>query len=176
MTNTQNLIRIALIFIISIVAQLFIFNNLQFFGFINPYIYILIVMTLPLGASTGTIMTIGFVAGLIIDMFCNTPGMHAGAMVLASFLRQYILKFIALHNDYELDVMPDLHTYDTAWYLKYATLMVTVHHVTLFSLEQFDTLFFWPTLLRIILSILFTLVFIVLIQMLIPIGSKNKRV
>lgn len=175
MTNTQNLIRIALIFIVSIVAQLLIFNNLQFLGFVNPYIYVLIVMTLPLGASTGTIMTIGFLSGLIIDMFCDTPGMHAGSMVLVGFLRQYILKFIALHNDYTLDAMPDIRTYDTTWYLKYATLMVAVHHITLFSLEQFDTLFFWPTLLRIILSILFTLIFIVLIQMLVPIGSKGKR-
>ena len=175
MTNTQNLIRIALIFVLSIIAQLLIFNNLQFFGFVNPYIYILILMTLPFGATTGTVMTIGFFAGLIIDIFCNTPGMHAGASVLAGFLRQYFLRFIAMHNEYEAEVMPDLRTYDIVWYAKYTALMVLTHHVALFALEQFDTFFFWPTLLRIILSSIATILFIFIIQLIIPIGSKERR-
>lgn len=173
--NSSNLIKIAIIFAVCIISQLLLFNNLQISGFINPYVYILILLSMPFGTSVPMLMIIGMIAGLCIDIFCDTPGMHAASCVLIGYLRQYILKLIAFRDEYKNDTIPSVALYGITWYLKYAALMVSIHHITLFFIEQFDTLFFWPTLLRIILSIIATIGFIIAAQFFIPTGKWTEE-
>ena len=175
MSNSSNILKLAIIFVVSILLQLLIFNNLEISGFINPYIYIIAIMAMPYGTSTGMLMTVSFAAGLTLDLFCDTPGMHAAACVVIGYLRQYILKFIAFRDAYKADDMPSADTYGIVWYFKYTALMVSAHHIVLFFIEQFDTMFFWPTLLRIILSIAATTALIVMAQYILPLGGgKNS--
>ncbi|MCF0190454.1 MAG: rod shape-determining protein MreD [Marinilabiliaceae bacterium] len=173
MTNSQNIIRLLLLFIILVLLQVVIFNNLDFLGFINPYPYILLVMSMPFGVSTSFLMIIGFGIGLTIDMFSNTPGMHAGSCVLLAYLRPWILKLIALHDDYKTGNLPSSASYGGMWYLKYTILCVSIHHVVLFCFEQIDTILWWPTLLRIILSIAASIVIIYVSQIFIRIGGRE---
>lgn len=154
--------------------QILIFNNLEISGFINPYIYIIVIMAVPFGVSTSMLMTIAFVTGLSIDLFCDTPGMHASASVLIGYIRQYILKFIAFSDAYKDDEMPSVKSYGLNWFVKYTVLMVSAHHVMLFIVEQFDTFFFWPTILRIILSIVTSSLLILLSQMIIPTTTSRS--
>lgn len=168
MASSSNIIRLFIMFIVCVISQLLIFNNLQISGFINPYIYILLIMSMPFGTSTATLMVISFITGITIDIFCNTPGMHASACVLIGYIRQYVLKFIAFRDEYKTGTLPSINAYGIAWYVKYTIIMVAVHHVMLFFVEQFDTLFFWPTLLRVILSIVATSIFILIAQFFVP--------
>ncbi|MCQ2203141.1 MAG: rod shape-determining protein MreD [Bacteroidales bacterium] len=165
---SSNSIKIVILFIVCMLLQLLIFNNLQISGFINPYAYILVILTLPFGLSTPLTMVVALVSGLTIDLFCNTPGMHAFACVLIGYLRQYVLKFIAFREEYKSDSLPSMNTYGLIWYAKYAAIMVVIHHFALFFIEQFDSLFFWPTLLRIILSSIVTIIFLLVAQFFIP--------
>lgn len=172
--NSSNIIRLLILFVVCELAQLLIFNNLQISGFINPYVYILVILTLPFGMSTASMMVISFVTGMIIDLFCNTIGMHAAACVLIGYVRQYVLKMIAFRDEYKMGVFPSVASYGLTWYLKYALIMVSVHHFTLFFIEQFDTLFFWPTFLRVILSIAASVLLILIAQMFAP-SSGNSH-
>ncbi|MBP5365851.1 MAG: rod shape-determining protein MreD [Bacteroidales bacterium] len=174
MSNTSNILRLAILFVVVTLAQIFIFNNIQVSGFVNPYLYIVFIMTLPFGIGRGTLLVLSFFTGLFIDLFSNTPGMHACACTLIGYVRPYFLKFIAFRNEYREDGLPSMAEYGLSWYAKYAVLMVCTHHVTLFFIEQFDTLFFWPTLLRIILSIVSTLFFIIILQLFMPISTKSE--
>lgn len=162
-----------LIFVLCELTQLLIFNNLQISGFINPYVYILLILTMPFGTSSWLMMLVSFVLGIIIDIFCDTPGMHAGACVLIGYLRQYVLKYIAFRDEYKSDSFPTISIYGSVWYVKYALIMVSIHHVALFFIEQFDTIFFWPTLLRIVLSIVATMFFIIISQLFIRSKSSS---
>ena len=174
MNNSSNILKLTILFVIVTLAQIFIFNNIQISGFVNPYLYMVFIMTLPFGITRGMLLILSFFTGLIIDLFSNTPGMHACACTLIGFVRPYFLKFIAFRNEYREDGLPAMAEYGLAWYLKYTVLMVCTHHITLFFVEQFDTLFFWPTLLRIILSIASTIFFIIVLQLFMPIGSKSE--
>lgn len=173
MTNSSNIIKLLLIFVLCEMTQLLIFNNLQISGFINPYVYILLILTMPFGTSSWLMMLVSFVLGIIIDIFCDTPGMHAGACVLIGYLRQYVLKYIAFRDEYKSDSFPTISIYGSVWYVKYALIMVSIHHVALFFIEQFDTIFFWPTLLRIVLSIVATMFFIIISQLFIRSKSSS---
>ena len=151
-------------FIILILAQVLILNSIQLSGFINPFIYVLFILTLPVKISRILLLTIAFITGLAIDFFTNTPGLHAAATVCMAFFRPYILTSIAPRDGYEVDEKPSINKLGLNWFLSYSTIMVLIHHFALFYLEVFRFEDFFATLLRVFVSAIFTLVFIILSQ------------
>jgi hypothetical protein len=151
-------------FIFLILLQVLILNNIQFSGYINPYLYVLFIILLPFETPKWLILVLGFLLGFSIDLFSNTIGMHTFATVLIAFLRPYILKFIAPREGYETGTRPNLKFFGFEWFFKYAIILVLIHHFSLFFIEAFTFHQFFATLLRVILSSMFTLLLIVLSQ------------
>jgi rod shape-determining protein MreD len=162
MINT--ILRFGLIFIILILLQVVLFNNIQFSGYINPYIYIMFILLLPVEIPSWLLLLLSFGAGTIIDLFSGSPGMHSSATVFAGFIRPYILRIISPRDGYEARSEPSMLNYGFLWFLTYALFMVFIHHTVLFYLEVFRFTDFFRTLLRVILSSLFTVTFIMLIE------------
>ena len=48
---------------------------------------------MPVGTSRDLVVLFSFLIGLVIDMFSNTPGMHAAACTLAGFIREPLIRF-----------------------------------------------------------------------------------
>lgn len=160
----QNIFR----FILLIFFQVLVLNNLQFMGFINPYVYVLFVLSLPYRMPRWLTLVLGFITGLVIDMFANTGGMHAFATVLVAFMRNKTIDlFIAI--DEGNNPTPSFHSFGINAYLKYMILMVVVHHSSLFLLEAFSFSNFGLLFGKILLSSLVTILIIFGIQ------SLNKR-
>lgn len=160
----NSILRFGLIFILLILLQLLVLNNIQFSGYVNPYVYILFLLLLPVEIPSWLLLIISFATGLIIDFFSGSPGMHSSATVMAGFARPYILRVIAPRDGYEAGSSPSMLAYGFRWFLSYTLLIVLIHHTTLFYLEVFRFSEFFRTLLRVILSSLFTASFILLIE------------
>lgn len=160
----NSVLRFGLIFILLILLQVLLFNNIQFSGYINPYIYILFILLLPVEIPSWLLLLISFATGLIIDFFSGSPGMHSSATVLAGFSRPYILRVIAPRDGYEAGSSPAMITYGFRWFLIYTSLIILVHHTALFYLEVFRFAEFFRTLLRVLLSSLFSITFILMIE------------
>lgn len=173
MINSSNVIRMLLLYVITTIVQIVVLNNLSMTSFVNPQLYILFLLSMPFGVGTIPLMLYGFVTGIVIDLFCDTPGMHASACVLIAYIRRYVLNMLAYRDAYKSDEIPSVMVYGWPWYVKYAGILVSVHHVMLFFVEQFDTLFFWPTLLRVVLSILSTIVLLLLVQYFMPMRGDS---
>ena len=75
----NSILRFGLIFILLILLQVLLFNNIQFSGYINPYVYILFILLLPVEIPAWILLLLSFAAGGIIDFFSGSPGMHASA-------------------------------------------------------------------------------------------------
>ena len=90
--------------------------------------------------------------------------MHSSATVLAGFVRPYILRIVSPRDGYEPGSEPSMLNYGFRWFLTYTVLIVLVHHTALFYLEVFRFADFFRTMLRVLLSSLFTVTFIVLIE------------
>ncbi len=176
MNNSSNILRLALIFVLALILQIVVIDNLEFLTFCNPFIYIVFILSLPFGISPITAMLLALPAGLAVDFASNTPGMHAAACVLIAYLRQPILNLIAFRNSYREGDIPSIYSYGLVWYLKYTVLMVSIHHVALFLIEQYDSFFVLPTLLRIVLSIIASTLVILLFQIVMPSGRSNEEV
>ncbi|TAJ13808.1 rod shape-determining protein MreD [Marinilabiliaceae bacterium JC017] len=161
-------------FIFLVLVQVFVLNNIQFSGFVNPYLYILFILTLPFDIPGWLLLGLAFVLGMTIDLFSNTPGMHSAATVFMAFLRPYLLRAIAPRDDYQPATLPIMNHYGFLWFLKYAFVLVLAHHSFLFFIEVFDFSHFWSTSWRILSSTFFTLVFIFVAQ-LFSLGKNKQR-
>jgi len=59
----------AVMFISLVLIQVLIFNQVQFSGFFNPYIYVLFIILLPLSTPRYATLILAFLLGLVIDIF-----------------------------------------------------------------------------------------------------------
>jgi rod shape-determining protein MreD len=160
----NSILRFGLIFILLILLQVLVFNNIQFSGYVNPYIYIMFILLLPVEIPSWLLLLLSFGTGIIMDFFSGSPGMHSSATVLAGFVRPYILRTVSPRDGYESRSEPSMLNYGFRWFFAYTVLLVLVHHTALFYLEVFRFADFFRTMLRVLLSSLFTVTFIVLIE------------
>ncbi|MBP1668577.1 MAG: rod shape-determining protein MreD [Bacteroidetes bacterium] len=151
-------------FVVLVLLQLLLFNNIRFSGFINPYVYVLFFILLPFDFSGSLMLVLGLAMGLILDLFMGTPGVHSLATVLIAFVRPGVLNLIAPHDGYDLNTLPRVSQMGLIWFVKYAAIIIVIHHLVLFYAEVFSFSHFFFTLLKVFLSSVFTLVFIVLSQ------------
>jgi rod shape-determining protein MreD len=161
--NSRTL-QIAIQFIVLIVLQLLLFNNIQFSGFINPYVYVLFFILLPFDFPKWLMLLLGLMMGLLIDLFSGTPGVHATATVLIAYLRPFLLAIVAPHDGYDNSTMPRISYMGIDWFIKFTIIFVLIHHLVLFYVEVFSFAHFFRTFLKVILSSLFTIVIIILSQ------------
>ena len=151
----QNIVR----FIILIVIQVFILNNIRFLGFINPYIYILFIFMLPVKFPRWLSLLLAFVLGLIIDAFSNTSGIHTFSVVFVAYLRNPVIN-IYTNIEEGANPVPSFYTFGVAAFIKYIITLVLLHHTCFFFLEIFGFGNIGQTFIKIILNAFFTTVII----------------
>lgn len=158
------IIRIVLRFLALVGAQVLVLNNIELRGYINPYLYVMFILMLPVRLPKSVLLIVALLTGLVIDMFQNTMGMHAAASLFMGYLRPGWLRILAPRDGYETDAVPSVKRYGFQWFLLYASILVLAHHFLLFYLEVFRFSEFFSTLLRVLLSSLVTLLLVMLCQ------------
>jgi hypothetical protein len=156
----RNIIR----FLMLILFQVLVLDNIQMGGYLNQYFYVLFIILMPFETPRWLMLITAFLLGVSVDLFTNTLGMHAAASVFMAFLRPWILSIFAPRDGYESDTFPRIFYYGFNWFLKYALVMVFVHHLALFYIEVFHFQDFLSTFLRVILSTLVTTASVILSQ------------
>ncbi len=160
------LLKYGIMFVALVLVQVLIFNQVHLGGYINPFIYILFIMLLPVYTPRYLLLFAGFFLGLAIDVFSNTLGMHAAATVFIAYIRPFVIRSIS-NREEDRHEFPGLKQNSFSWFLYYAIIMVFSHHIIFFYLEFFTFTHFLTTLLRVVLSSLFSVFIIVLSQFLI---------
>ncbi len=142
-------------FFLLLTAQIVIFNNIDLFGYINPFPYILFIILYPVNGNKPMLIISSFILGIIMDLFSNSGGVHAASCLILAYSRPYIFKFaFGLSYEYQTVRINDVITPERFSFL---LLAVIVHHFSLFILEVFQLSSLWDILLRTILGTLFTL-------------------
>jgi len=160
----NSILRYCLMFILLVLAQVLLFNNIQFSGYVNPYIYIMFILLLPAEIPSALILILSFVIGIVIDFYSGSMGMHAFASTFAGFARSLVLRSISPRDGYNKGAQLSMLNYGFRWFLVYAAIIVLVHHTALFFIEAFRITDFFRTFFRIILSSVFSLLFITIIE------------
>lgn len=165
--------RNSLRFLFLIIFQVLVLNNVQLGGYINPYLYVLFILMLPFETPGWLLLVLSFFMGLCIDMFSNTAGMHTAASTFMAFCRPYLLAMIAPREGFERGSRPTIKKFGISWVLTYAGILILLHHFVLFYLEMFRLSSFFSTLLRVLLSSVFTLGLVILSQFLFSRENKS---
>ena len=151
-------------FVVLVLAQLLVFNNIEFSGFINPYVYVLFVLLLPFDIPKPLLLLGAFFIGLSIDLFMGTPGVHSSATVFMAFCRPMVMALFSPREGYQTGTLPRLSQFGPEWFVKYTVMLVLLHHFALFYLEVFNFHQFFSTFLRALLSSLLTALIIIVSQ------------
>ncbi len=169
-----DLIRLVIYFFSLLLLQIAALNNIDLGGYINPFVYVLFILILPVRTPGPVLLVIGFIMGLVVDMFSNSMGMHAAATVFMAYLRPTVLKFVAPREGYETESKPSIREFGLNWFVVYASVLVFLHHLMLFLVEVFRVSELHTTLFRVILSTLVTVSVLVMIQFLTDKPQQKK--
>lgn len=133
----NNIIKNIVRFVLFLLVQIIILNEVPpLHQFITPYIYFLFLLWLPFGTSRLSMTFIGFILGYTLDLFSNTPGLHAAACTLVGYLRPTILNLLlAQEATEELNRAPSIGTMGWGPYFIYVFILTFTHHFYLVLLE-----------------------------------------
>ena len=151
-------------FVVLVLVQVFVLNKIQFSGYINPYLYVLFILSVPFTTPKGLLHVLAFLMGLSIDFFSGMLGIHAAATVFMAYLRPGIIKLLGVKDDVSPELEPGVAKFDFLWYLTYSVILVFLHHLLLFYLEIFRFSEFFSTMGRVVISTVFTVTIIILVQ------------
>lgn len=129
-------------FLLLLILQILIFRRLSLggaaFNYIQIFIYPLFLLLLPVHTNRNVIMLLGFVMGLCVDMFYDSPGLHAAAAVLTAFARPFVLKALEPRGGFKFNALPTIVEHGTNWFYRYASIVLVIHLLFYFSVEAFQ--------------------------------------
>jgi len=160
-----NILRI-ISFFLFLLMQVLLFKNAVLFHTAFCFLYVLYLLTFPVETNPLLLMAIAFALGLSIDIFYDSIGLHAMASIGMVYIRGYWLSRITPQGGYDRNSIPTLSSNGLQWFIVYALPLVFVHHLILFFVEAGGATYFWFTLLKVFMSTLFTVLTIVIAQML----------
>ena len=75
-----------LIFFLLVLVQGLVLNRIQLFHCATPLLYVYFIIIFPLNYPKWAMLVWGFLLGLCIDMFSNTPGLAAASTTFIAAL------------------------------------------------------------------------------------------
>lgn len=157
-------------FILLLALQVVVCNNIDLFGYIDPYPYILFILLYPVNGNKAGLLLSSFALGIILDMFMNSGGAHAVACVTLAYLRPVFFKFsFGVSYEYQTIRINDRLSSER---FSFILISVVTHHLILYLLEIFRFNLVWDILIRTLLTTIFTLVTCIIIIYLIKPGKQ----
>ncbi|MBK9255511.1 MAG: hypothetical protein IPM42_08495 [Saprospiraceae bacterium] len=155
-------------FFIIILAQVLIFKRISFstegLGYAHFLIYPLFILLLPVKTPKGVLLILAFITGLIVDIFYDSIGIHASALVFTAYIRNLFIALLEPYEGYNTDDSPTLKTMGIGWFVSYISICLFIHLFFYFSVEAFSFVFILDIFLNTVFSFFPSLIVIVLSQ------------
>ncbi|MGV3504424.1 MAG: hypothetical protein ACO1O1_11995 [Adhaeribacter sp.] len=162
-------------FLIFMGLQVLLLRNLVLFDTAFCYLYIGFLLFLPIQMPKVLLLLLALVSGLTIDVFYDTIGINAAASVLLAYLRPYVLLVLTPRDDYEKSDSVNVHVMGWRWFSVYSLFLVFIHHLALFFLELGSFRQVGFTLVKVLVSTIFTFLVLVIIQLLFFSSRRSSR-
>ena len=148
---------------IFVLLQVLVLNEVLFFTYINPYLYLVLIISLPIKTPKWFLLIYAFLLGFFIDIFGGNLGFHSTATVFIAFVKPAITKITIPHN-----ILGDtdeicLNKVGGKSFITFSLIMILIHNSLLFTLEHLD--FNLPILGKSIASSILTLILILISEL-----------
>lgn len=150
-------------------AQVFVFNHINFLGSYQPYVYVVFVLFYPPYQSRYLLIFLAFILGLSIDILEYTGGIHAFALTFIAYYRNFIIKLLAGKANFEMEYF-NFSSFSISQWLFYLAILTLFHHSVLLLLENFKFTGVLTVLTNALISSGITFIFVFIYKIL----FKNK--
>lgn len=158
-------------FVVLILLQVLLFkriNEVAFdwgsFGFVHFYIYPLFLLLLPVKTPPPLVIALGFMTGLCVDLWYDSPGVHAAACVITAYARSHALNLLEPYEGYNTNDSPNTETLGIGWFTIYSSILLAIFMFAYFSIEAFSFVFIFEIVLNTIFSLIASFLFVQLLM------------
>lgn len=124
-----------LLFVILVLVQALLMNHIVLFSSAVCFIFIYFLIKLPINLSANLVLTLGFVLGLAVDMFSDTPGLNALCCTILASLKRPMFFAYEQHDDKNRNVAPSIGTMGFFNFSKYIFSMAAIYCLLAFFVE-----------------------------------------
>ncbi len=139
-------------FLILAGLQILILNGLDISSYINPLVFILFVLLLPVNTEIWLCLLLGFMSGALVDGLANTYGIHAFAGTALGYFRYFYIKYTLDKEEIERDMTPNIRNMPKSWHFFYILIATILYHCLVFLLESFTLVGLGSLLLKALCS------------------------
>ena len=161
---------------IFILIQVYVLNKIpHLHRLITPYLYYLPLLWLPFSVSRIGLLIIGFMTGLTLDYFMNTPGLHAAACLLVAYVRPFVINVLTPKDSSEFNYRePSPKAIQWTPYAIYVFVLTLLHHGYMVFLEWLDFGNFLDFIIKVIASTGISMLLIFTVELLFPRNLKFR--
>ena len=152
-------------FVLLMLIQLLVLNNVYLGGYVMPMLYVLFILMLPTGMKRIPLLLIAFGTGLVMDVMCNALGFHALACTVVAMLRIWFADRILTRGEPVVISTPSVHSVTPQYFISYLMLMLSAFYLIFYTTELFGSRGFGGVLLATVCSTLVTTILAVLYQL-----------
>lgn len=155
---------------IFVLVQVYVLNKIpHLHRYVVPYLYFIFILWLPFSISRLGLLLAGFAAGLTLDYFTNTPGLHAAACVLIAYVRPFVINILIPKDTSEFNYRePSPRALGLAPYSVYVFVLTLLHNTYLLLLEFLHFGTFLDFLIKILSTTAISLLLIFTVELLFP--------
>ena len=148
-----------------ILLQVLILNNINFLSYINPLVYVILIITLPQNTEKWFLLIYAFILGFSLDLFEGNIGLNSSSLVFLAFIKPYINKILIPKNSIDEKEKLNLKILGIKTFSVYALVLILIHKTSIFLLEHFSTINLFYLALKILLSSVVTYIIILIFQL-----------
>ena len=148
----RRVLEYGLFFVIAVLLQIFLFNNLNLSLYLYPIVYIAPLLMLPSRTQPGMVLLCGLLVGVNVDLLSGSAGLNTIASLATAFFRPMVMKAIIGNEEVKEGVIPSPARLGRSKTFRYLLLMSVIHCLVYFSFEAMTLKYFYLTLFRIVLS------------------------
>lgn len=140
------------LFAVTVLLQVFLFDNLSISIYFNPLVYIAFILLLPLEIPAIVLLASGLAMGVTMDFAMGAAGVNTIATLLIAFVRPMAIVLFYGRDDSREGGTPSPERFGTRVFMNYLVVLVLIHHFVFFSLEALSWTHLLHTLVRILVS------------------------
>ena len=119
-----------------VLLQALVLNQTLFSSYINPFLYVILIISLPLKTPNWFLLFYAFLLGFFIDIFSGSLGFHSTATILIAFFKPFISKITIPHNILGDTDEITLKKIGNKAFITFSLFLILIHNSCLFILEH----------------------------------------
>lgn len=146
-----------------VLLQVLVLNEVLFSAYINPFLYVMLIISLPLKTPKWFLLIYAFLLGFSVDIFSGSLGFHSTATILTAFIKPIISKITIPHNILGDTDEITLQKVGYKSYITFSIFLILIHNSCLFITEHLS--FNFALFGKILASSVATLIIILITQL-----------